>query len=1059
VSSDRERDIGSNPTVSMTEGGNAPIVEDEHSRSAFDVRGARFEELGELGRGGMGRVADAFDRSLARQVAVKSALARDPAVLARFEREVRITAQLEHPSIVPLYEAGRAADGTPYYVMRRVDGKPLEDAVRGASLERRLALVPNLLAVCDAAGFAHARAIVHRDIKPDNVLLGRFGETLLIDWGLARRFDDDDRPSAASPGAGLTRAGAVTGTPGFMSPEQARGERADARSDVYSLGATLFYVLAGEPPHLGRTGEETIAATASGKPPRWHQLSRGVPDDLRAILARALAADPAQRYRDAGALAADLRQFVTGNLVAAHRYSALERLGRLIRRHRVAVAVGSIAAAVLAAVLIIAVGRIANERDAANEARVREAARADELTLAKARLLLDTNPTLAVALVRPLAASDRWRDVSDVLAAAVARGVAWRLPVSGEALHVAIAPDGVHALAVASDGQIWFYDLRTRSSRVVYDLARVVDDAHPALLAWRADGQLAVFEGKQLVLLDPMTSAHRSIVLAVDAAAAYDSGGVVSWVDRTLHAWRLDGETPRAIDVGEEARKVVASPDGKQLVVIGRTALWWVDAGGNVHQLLAAAVRAVAWSSTSTDLVLATSTGQVRIVHLAETPVWDSGDLGHFFPDSLVASDDHYAMQNGSGLWSDLATVQYNGQRPAGLEVARDGMFVAAESGGKIEILDGAYRQQLFSPDGRLDTIAARASSSFVIAAAGTDVLVWDLDAVLPRRLADVDPIVAAMRGGPHAVLVPAGPAVHWIDLHSFAVLPAPSLNLESPVVVSPSGELAMTMAGDVTLMQVGASQGRVVAHGARIARFVDDDHIAVCTTAGRVDLHDLKTGAISVLAPGGAHNVRARDGVVTISLDDGRFERVVLATGTHDTIRPVAPVMFDQIATGGRLWLVWGNQLACWEPDGQLVTFAATPRAIRDLFVTEDHVVIDTDESGFVVDASRPGSLQRIIPLGTIRLSDQAYEGVATQGGDYLAAPRNGGGALVLDAETGTAWTVGQAGPAGERAIALDGSVLYEQRGHTLAVWPLAIARSRFETLALALRLTNAVQ
>src|SRR5262249_25503923 len=153
-----------------------------------------------------------------------------------FEREARITAQLEHPGIVPLYEAGRQADGTPYYVMRRVDGRQLDDAVKSAGFEQRLALVPNLLAVCDAVAFAHARAIRHRDIKPSNILLGRFGETLLIDWGLARRLDDSGAEPGTGAGDGLTQAGAIAGTPGFMSPEQARGERVDARADVYALG-------------------------------------------------------------------------------------------------------------------------------------------------------------------------------------------------------------------------------------------------------------------------------------------------------------------------------------------------------------------------------------------------------------------------------------------------------------------------------------------------------------------------------------------------------------------------------------------------------------------------------------------------------------------------------------------------------------------------------------------------------------------------------------------------------------------------------------------------------
>src|SRR5262249_41693042 len=159
-------------TVDMT-GPGQPAGGDRRAASPFDPAAQRFAEHGELGRGGMGRVADAFDRTLARQVAIKSMLTTDPAAVARFQREARITAQREHPGIVPLYEAGRQADGTPYYVMRRVDGRQLDDAVKSAGFEQRLALVPNLLAVCDAVAFAHARSILHRDIKPSNILLGR----------------------------------------------------------------------------------------------------------------------------------------------------------------------------------------------------------------------------------------------------------------------------------------------------------------------------------------------------------------------------------------------------------------------------------------------------------------------------------------------------------------------------------------------------------------------------------------------------------------------------------------------------------------------------------------------------------------------------------------------------------------------------------------------------------------------------------------------------------------------------------------------------------------------
>ncbi len=200
----------------------------------------------------------------------------------------------------------------------------------------------------------------------------------MIDWGLAReiqRIEPIESEPAAS-GAALvivddvhTVAGAAVGTPGFMAPEQARGEVVDARADVFALGATLFHVLTGQLLYCPIQPTEMIAVAAAGEPPRWRALPPRVPPELRAILDKALAADPAQRYGDAGALAADLRQFVTGNLVGAYEYGALARLARFARRHRAAIAIAVTSAILLAATAIVSVQRIIAERDDARRAR------------------------------------------------------------------------------------------------------------------------------------------------------------------------------------------------------------------------------------------------------------------------------------------------------------------------------------------------------------------------------------------------------------------------------------------------------------------------------------------------------------------------------------------------------------------------------------------------------------------------------------------------------------------------------------------------------------------
>jgi len=241
----------------------------------------------------MGRVVEALDTALDRTVAVKEALDATPEARLRFEREIAITARLEHPSIVPLYDAVTAPEATPYYVMRKLEGVPLERAIRdAASLDERLLLLPHLLAAADAVAHAHVRGVIHRDLKPSNILVGSLGETFVIDWGLAKQIGDDD-PAGAAPARGSleTEAGIVMGTPGFIAPEQFAKGRPDERADVFALGACLFYLLAAQPPGDGASGRALVAQSA---------VLAEAPSELITILVKATAFDPAQRYLDAG---------------------------------------------------------------------------------------------------------------------------------------------------------------------------------------------------------------------------------------------------------------------------------------------------------------------------------------------------------------------------------------------------------------------------------------------------------------------------------------------------------------------------------------------------------------------------------------------------------------------------------------------------------------------------------------------------------------------------------------------------------------------------------------
>jgi eukaryotic-like serine/threonine-protein kinase len=288
----------------------------------------------EIAQGGMGRVFVGRDRRLGRDVAVKVLLDGDPIAARRFEREARVAARLQHPGIVTVYDAGFWPTGEPYLVMKHVLGRSFDRVIADAeTLDDRLALLPHLIAVADALAYAHDQGIIHRDLKPSNVVVGAFGETVVIDWGLAKdlRADEPDEPAAPRvrplpARAELTVEGAVLGTPSYMAPEQAAGQPVDVRADVYALGALLFQTLTGTPPTPEPVGG--AAAALTGLEPR-------APADLVAIAAQALAPDRERRYASAFDLAEDLKRFQTGQLVAAHRYSLPARARRLVARHPV----------------------------------------------------------------------------------------------------------------------------------------------------------------------------------------------------------------------------------------------------------------------------------------------------------------------------------------------------------------------------------------------------------------------------------------------------------------------------------------------------------------------------------------------------------------------------------------------------------------------------------------------------------------------------------------------------------------------------------------------------
>lgn len=315
------RTLDSEDTVAASQPRAIRVRDDQGPTLALEPR---YQDAGPIGRGGMGQVRALRDLTLGREIAAKTldgALAGRTDIHERFVEEAQITAQLEHPNIVPVYDHARDREGTLFFTMKRVLGRTLlqllsDPALAVGSSERLSVALEVFLKTCDAIAYAHSRGVLHRDIKPANIMVGAFGEVYLMDWGLAKMHGS--RPGGVEvlrrPSSVLEQAveGPV-GTPSFMAPEMVNGQhdRIDERADIFGLGAVLYQIVTGRPPFTGTTVQEIMVKNgACDFVPADAIGDAFVPKKLAHVIARAMAREPEDRYANASELSSQVREFL-----------------------------------------------------------------------------------------------------------------------------------------------------------------------------------------------------------------------------------------------------------------------------------------------------------------------------------------------------------------------------------------------------------------------------------------------------------------------------------------------------------------------------------------------------------------------------------------------------------------------------------------------------------------------------------------------------------------------------------------------------------------------------
>lgn len=700
------------------------------ARSADDS-GSPIDPSARLGHGAGGVVVRGDDRHLPREVAWK--IARGAQAKARLAHEAHVLAALDHPAIVAIHDLVEEDDALKI-ALRLVRGETLHDAIhRAADLEARLRLVRPFLQAVEAVAWAHRTGWVHRDLKPSNIMVGEFGETQVIDWGLAENLDDPTTPP-----------GVVVGTPSTMSPEQARGELVATTMDVWSLGATLLELVTGEPPHPHLEPHQILTRLRQPDRLELDSALSHAPNELRAIISRCLDPDPGRRYPDARALASDLSAWLEGRRVEAHAYSALELARRFLRAWRLPLGI-SLGVAITAIVAtVLAFDRIGDERDDARREKQRAAdalrARDEQIASngiseAQRALTQSLRPEAELAAARTLAVRES-PEARGVLLAFSGMARPERLAsrsLPADCLDVHVGPDG-DVLCVRQD-----------EVRLIAGLANATA---PNDLTARWTHRLPVREAafaSDHIVIAPTDGAHRLLGA---------SGRVLETFGPTICTGRLsvDPQARIALDLGHHCAELFVGRTRKRLRPCGDDhievgAIWAVGGGARFAGLCAGG-----------ELVVVEPDGSERRIRAVLDNVDTLLAATHFDAEHLLLGGSRgelalLSTRTGqvvrTGVLPSRGAIRSLWPLPGSDRLAIEGLA------GDITILSASAFRHVFSLPLLQSRIAGltRSEHGAALVTAGTDLATWRFASGSPARLEGFGGVTHASSNCEHLVI------------------------------------------------------------------------------------------------------------------------------------------------------------------------------------------------------------------------------------------------------------------------------------------------------------------